>query len=122
MDKKRNEMVEHYLNRIREEIYNLTPVDDFIEVLRTDLYEYQENNPDCTEEDLESEFGSPEEIAKDFLDGHEVIQPKEITKSKRTRNIIIGFLIVALIATGVYLADLISHQQTMVTDVIIIEE
>ena len=122
MDTKKNEAIERYLNRIREEIYNLTPVNDFIDALRQDLYEYQDNNPDCTEEDLESEFGSPEEIAKDFLEGHDAVQPKEIAKSKKKRNIIIAVLVVALIAMGVYLADLISHQQTMATDVIIIEE
>lgn len=122
MDTKKNEAIERYLNRIREEIYNLTPVDDFIDALRQDLYEYQESNPDCTEEDLESEFGSPEEIAKDFLEGQDAVHPKEIAKSKKQRNIIIAVLVVALIAMGVYLADLISHQQTMATDVITIEE
>ena len=82
IDKRRRETVEHFLSRIREEIYNLTPVDDYLETLRNDLYEYQENNPECTEEDLESEFGTPEEIAKDFLEGNSAIQPKQIAKGK----------------------------------------
>ena len=44
MDKRRNETVERFISRIRAEIYNLAPVDDYLEVLRNDLYEYQENN------------------------------------------------------------------------------
>lgn len=122
MDKRRNETVERFISRIREEIYNLTPVDDYLETLRNDLYEYQENNPECTEEDLESEFGTPEEIAKDFLEGNSAIQPKQIAKGKKTRNIIIAVLILALIAISGYLIDLHNHQQTMATDVIVIEE
>lgn len=122
MDNRRNETVERFLNRIRNEIYNLAPVEDYLETLRNDLYEYQENNPECTEEDLESEFGSPEEIAKDFLEGNIAIQPKQIAKAKKTRNIIIAVLIIALVAVSGYLIDLHRHQQSMATDVIIIEE
>ena len=122
MDTKRNEAIERYLNRIREEVCNLMSVDDFIDALRHDLYEYQESNPDCTEEDLESEFGSPEEIAKDFLEGHDAMRPKEIAKSKKKRNFVIAILIIALIALGGYLIDILGQQQSMATDVITIEE
>ncbi|MGN0732895.1 MAG: hypothetical protein ACI4LC_01830 [Emergencia sp.] len=122
MNTKRNEAIECYLHRIREEFYNLTPVDDFIETLRYDLYEYLNNNPDCTEKDLESEFGSPEEIAKDFLEGHKVTQPKQIAKLKRKRNIIIAVLIITLTVLGGYLINILGQQQSMATDVIIIEK
>ena len=121
VDKRRNETVERFISRIRAEIYNLTPVDDYLEALRNDLYEYQKHNPECTEEDLESEFGTPEEIAKDFLEGNNAIQPKQIAKGKKTRNIIIVVLILALVALGGYLIDLHGQQQSMATDVIVIE-
>ncbi|MDD6881243.1 MAG: hypothetical protein PUE18_06670 [Firmicutes bacterium] len=122
MNPSKNDAVERYLNRIRQEIYNLAPIDDFIEMLRNDLYEYEKSNPDCTEEDLESEFGTPEEIAKDYLDENNVVQPKEVAKSKRKKNIIIAILIVALVVVSAYLIDLHRHQQAMATDVIIIED
>ena len=41
MNPSKNDVVERYLNRIRQEIYNLAPIEDFIEMLRNDLYEYQ---------------------------------------------------------------------------------
>ena len=122
MNPSKNDAVERYLNRIRQEVYNLAPIDDFIEMLRNDLYEFEKSNPDCTEEDLESAFGSPEEIAKDYLDENNVVQPKEVAKSKRKKNVIIAILIVALVAVSAYLIDLHRHQQAMATDVIIIED
>ena len=71
---KKNEAVERYLNRITQEIYNLAPVDQFINTLRQDLYEYEENHPDCSEDDLEAEFGLPEEIAKEFLESQDWVE------------------------------------------------
>lgn len=122
METKKNEVIERYIKRIREEIYNLSPAEDFIESLKQDLYEFQESNPELTEEDIESEFGSPEEIAKDFLEGRNEIQPKEIAKSKRRRNIIIAILVVALLGLGAVLADTLSQRQVMATDVIVIHD
>ena len=119
---RRNEAIERYLDRIRKEIYNLTPVDQFIDTLRQDFYEYEESNPECTEEDLESEFGSPEEIAKDFLEGNSTIQPKQIAKSKKRRNIAIAILIIALVSMGAFLIDMLGQQQSRATDVITIYE
>lgn len=119
---KRNEAIERYLDRIRKEIYNLTPVDQFIDTLRQDLYEYEESNPECTEEDLESEFGLPEEIAKEFLDSQDAIQPRAIAKKNRRKNVIIAILIILAVAAGWYIYDLSQQQQTMATDVIVIYE
>lgn len=121
MDKK-NVIIEQYLSKIKAQIYKLSPVDEFIDALRQDLYEYEETNPNFTEEDLELEFGTPEEIASDFLREHPTLQPKAVAKSKRIRNIIIAILVVALIAGGFIFADFLSHRQVKATDVIIIEE
>ena len=64
---------------------------------------------------------NPRQIAKDFLEGNNAIQPKQIAKGKKTRNIIILVLILSLVALGGYLIDLHGQQQSMATDVIIIE-
>lgn len=119
---KRNAVIEQYLDRIKAQIYKLSPVDEFINALRQDLYDYEETNPDCTEEDLESEFGTPEEIADDFLRDHPTLQPKRIIKGKRIRNIIIVILAVVLVAGGLVFTDFLSHRQVKSTDVIVIEE
>lgn len=122
MDSKKNKIIEEYLNAVRKEIHNLAPADSFLEALRRDLLEFADVNPSFTKADLESEFGSPEELAKDFLEENSAVQPKEVAKSKKRKNIIIGILIVLLIAGAIYVADLASHTQGMATDVIIIEE
>ena len=41
MSEKQNQIIEHYLHRIKEEVYNLDSVDNFISTLRHDLYEYE---------------------------------------------------------------------------------
>lgn len=122
MNEKQNHIIEHYLNRIKEEVYNLASVDNFISALRDDLYEYEASHPDFTEEDLETEFGMPGEIAKDFLEESNATQPKDIARSRKHRNLIIGILIVALIGLAAYLFDLHQHQQVMATDVIVIHD
>lgn len=83
MDKRRNETVERFISRIRAEIYNLAPVDDYLEVLRNDLYEYQENNPECTEEDLESEFGTPVKLRRISLRETMQFSQNKLQKGKR---------------------------------------
>lgn len=119
---KRNEAIEHYLDRIREQIFDFSPADDFIRSLRQDLYEYEKNNPNCTERDLELQFGTPEEIAKDFLEDNPALQPEAVVKGKRSRNIIIIILVVALVGAGLFVYDLSRQRQLKATDVIIIEE
>ena len=121
MDKK-NAVIEQYLSKIKAQIYKIGPVDEFINALRQDLYEYEENNPNCTEEDLESEFGTPEEIAEDFLKEHPALRPERVMKGKRIRNIIIAVLVVVLVAGGFIFKDFLSQRQTMATDVVVIED
>ena len=121
MDKK-SIIIEQYLDRIKAQICKISDIDEFIDALRQDLYDYEESHPDCTEEDLESEFGTPEDIAEDYLQGHPFLQPRKVMRGKRIRNIIIAVLAVALIAGGFVFADFLSHRQVKATDVIVIEE
>lgn len=121
MDKK-NAVIEQYLSKIKTHIYRISSVDEFIDALRQDLYEYEETNPDCTEEDLESEFGTPEEIAEDFLKEHPALRPEKVMKGKRIRNIIIAVLVVVLVAGGFIFKDFLSHRQVKATQVVVIED
>lgn len=113
--------IEKYLEEVKKAIHHLVPCDDFINSLREELLDNLEANPDCTVEQLIEEFGKPETIAKDFLENHKELQPHKISKSKKTRNIIIVTLIIALAAVSWYLWDIHQQTQAMATDVIIIE-
>ncbi len=121
MDKK-SMLIEQYLDKIKAQICKISDIDEFINALRQDLYDYKESHPDCTEEDLESEFGTPEDIAEDYLQGHPFLQPKKVMRGKRIRNIIIAILAVALIAGGFVFSDFLSQRQVKATQVIVIEE
>lgn len=98
-----NKMIETYLLKIKKASFKLSPIDDYIQILRYDLYEFLQDNPDCTEADLVASFGEPEDIAKEFLNSAEVLMPKAIKKSKKRRNIIIAFLIIILLAIVGYI-------------------
>lgn len=98
-----NKMIETYLLKIKKASFKLGPIDDYIQILRYDLYEFLQDNPDCTEADLVASFGEPEDIAKEFLNSAEVLMPKAIKKSKKRRNIIIAFLIIILLAIVGYI-------------------
>ncbi len=41
---KRNIVIEQYLDKIKAQIYKISPVDAFINELRQDLYDYAETN------------------------------------------------------------------------------
>ena len=122
MDCKKNAEIESFIKRIRNGIYHLTPSDDYIELLRQDMYEYSNDNPNITEIDLVKEFGEPEDIANDYLDHKKITQPKNIAESRAKRNFFIAVLMICLVAVGVSLIEVLHDQQSMATDVIIIEE
>lgn len=119
---KTDEVIELYLQEIRNAIHNIVPCETFIEGLRQELQDALKSSGDCTLEELISQFGNPETLAKEFLEETEEFQPKKIAKSKKKRNIIIVALVVLLIASLGYLYVIHNQNQTKATDVIIIEE
>ena len=117
---KTDEVIELYLQEIRNAIHNIVPCETFIEGLRQELQDALKSSGDCTLEELISQFGNPETLAKEFLEETEEFQPKKIAKSKKKRNIVA--LVVLLIASLGYLYVIHNQNQTKATDVIIIEE
>lgn len=120
---KTDEVIELYLQEIRNAIHNIVPCETFIEGLRQELQDALNSSGNCTLEELISQFGNPEALAKEFLEDTEELQPKKIAKSKKKRNIIIVTLIVLLIASLGYLYVIHSHDQAKAVETIeIIEE
>lgn len=104
-------VIEKYLKCVEKEICNMAPSADFIESLRNDLYDYMEACSECTFEDLEKEFGTPEEIARDFISENSAIVPRKIRRSKLIRNIVIAVLAVVAITAVALIIDMASHTQ-----------
>lgn len=115
-------IIEEYLNEVKENIYRLEKTDRFIDEIRSSLTDYVENNPDCDFEDLVNQFGSPEDVAKEYLDSYAYSSPKEISKKNRKRRILIIILFIFVIALIIFCADMAMHTQGKATDVVTIYE
>ena len=122
MKREKNTAIESFLKRVRGELYHLAPADDYIEMLRQDMYEYNKNKPDLTEADLIEVFGTPEDIARDYLEDKNVTHPQGVTKGRVKMNFLIAILVLCLLAAGACLVEVFQERQGMATDVIIIEE
>lgn len=107
---KTDESIELYLQEIRNAIHNIVPCETFIEGVRQELQDAMDASEGCTLEELVLQFGSPESLAKEFLEDAEELQPKKIAKFKKRRNIVIVVLVVLLIASLAYLY--VIHRQT----------
>jgi uncharacterized membrane protein len=115
-------IIEEYLNEVKENIYRPEKTDRFIDEIRSSLTDYVENNPDCDFEDLVNQFGSPEDVAREYLDSYAYSSPKEISKKNRRRRILIIILIVLLAALIAYCIDISKQTQGKATDVVTIYE
>ncbi len=93
----KNAIIEGYLDMVRKKIHNAGDTDRFIDFLREDLEEYCDSNPGCTEEDLIREFGSPEEVARNYINDTVKIDPKKVSQTRIRRIILIAILSVILI-------------------------
>lgn len=101
----RNISVDNYIKRIRKEAYRLASIDDYLDELRIELYAYAKDNPECTEHELEEVFGSPADIAQEWLDTKGLLDPKRLFNSRIKTNIVIGILVV--LAAGLLIYQLI---------------
>lgn len=115
-------IIEEYLNEVKENIYRLEKTDRFIDEIRSSLTDYVENNPDCVFEDLVNQFGTPEDVAREYLDSYAYSSPKEISKKNRRRRILIIILIVLLAALVAHCIDISKQTQGKATDVVTIYE
>lgn len=100
-------VVDLYLKNVKKEVHKLYPTDSLIESMSEYLNDYCDEHPDCSVEDLEKAFGTPAEVAREFLEEKGVIQAESVEKIKRNKRIIIAALGVAVIALGVALAHFI---------------
>lgn len=94
----KNPIVEKYLQEVQDNIHNLVKSEKFIDSLRESIYEFVDGKDDITLEDLIAEFGTPEDIADDYLSDEPDFEPSKLDKSDRKRKLIIGAIIIGIIA------------------------
>lgn len=120
-----NQIIEQYLQQIKIAIYRLAEADDFIDGLRQQLYDYAEGHTPLSTSDLIDAFGTPEEVAADFLETLSAMHPKKVAKTRKwswVKTVIILALVAIVIGEIVHLHDLRNQRQAMATDVITIYE
>lgn len=116
------QIIDDYINAVRQEVYNLLPQEEFLSALRADLTEYQAQFPESTFDDLVLQFGNPAMVAKDFVDNMIDATPQKLARGKWKRKMILVTLIVLLAAVVVYCILISMQTQGDATDVIIIHE
>ena len=91
-----NHIIDKYLNNVQKALHHLIPDEPYLSDLRTNLEEYVQQFPGCTYEDLVSQFGSPENVAQDFID---TVKPNSISHrvKLRKRNILIFITLTSVI-------------------------
>ena len=97
----KNTIIEGYLDMVRKKIHKAEGTDRFIDFLREDIEEFCDSNPNCTEEDLIKEFGSPEEVARSYINDTIKIEPKALADSKKKKRALIIILAVILLIAAV---------------------
>lgn len=91
-----NHIIDKYLNNVQKALHHLIPDEPYLSDLRTNLEEYVQQFPGCTYEDLVSQFGSPENVAQDFID---TVKPNSISHRVKLRksNILIFITLTSVI-------------------------
>ena len=81
-----HEIVNEYLKEVKKELSGLCSADEFLSSMREYLDDYCDEHPDCTLEDLECEFGTPEEVAGEFLESKGISNSGKIKKLKNSKQ------------------------------------
>lgn len=91
-----NYITDKYLNNVQKALHHLIPDEPYLSDLRANLEEYVNQFPDCTYEDLVSQFGSPENVAQDFID---TVKPDSITHrvKQKKRNLLLFIILAGII-------------------------
>lgn len=97
-----NQLIEEYIVSVTKKfpLYS----DDgsqYVDFIRRSMYEYSDENPDFTHEDLEYYFGTPEDIVHDYLLKLETSKLiKKISVQYRNRLIVCIILVVTIILSA----------------------
>ena len=104
-----HEIVNEYLKEVKKELSGLCSADEFLSSMREYLDDYCDEHPDCTIRDLKDEFGTPEEVAGEFLESKGISNSGKIKKLKNSRRLIaiIAVVLVVVLIAVIAFAELL---------------
>lgn len=92
---------------------------DFLDGMTQELNDFKAEHPNSTIRDLESVFGAPVEVARNFIDDSGL---SELMIRHKKRRLIIGIgiaiLVVIIICLGFWIFSMLSYTQVRVTQTI----
>ena len=83
----------------------------FISDLQNTILEYREANPNATFDELIAHFGTPETIARDFLENAEEYRSRESKNKKALRITLIALLTALLIFVGIIAIVIVTNNR-----------
>lgn len=99
-----NPIIEKYLESVRSNIYNLVESEKFISDLRQSIYEFAEGKDDLALDDIIEAFGTPDQVADEYLSGTPEMLPDNVEKSSRRTKILISLIVVGILITiGIFI-------------------
>lgn len=121
---KTSNAIDLYLGQIKKQTYHLSPAEDFISSLQVELNDYYSEYPDCTVEDLIEQFGTPEDVAVEYLEGcSKKIEPKTFSKSnKRLKRLIIVLAVLLAVSIALVIKSMQSTPMPPAKEINIIEK
>ena len=117
MNKTDSGKIKHYFREIRLLIpVSSKGVKKFLQDFRSSVEEYAENHPECSAEEIIERFGSPEDVAYEYVssvDAEEIC--RRITMSRSIKRAVGVIVIAAAVASG-YRAWMLHDIQRHVLD------
>ena len=102
MNKTDSRKIKHYFREIRLLIpVSSKGVKKFLQDFRSSVEEYAENHPECSAEEIIERFGSPEDVAYEYVssvDAKEIC--RRITMSRYIKRVVGVIVIASVIVSG----------------------
>lgn len=113
-----NKVINQYISNVKKGLYNLVPSDNYLFDLRETLEEYIHQFPNSTYQDLTEQFGTPEDVADEYISCQKKDIPKELAKHRKNFRLFIILAISIIIFLICFVASLSQGRQAYYTDTI----
>lgn len=112
--------IKQYIRKVKQRIRCPKKVrSNFIDTLTESVEDYINENPDCTDKDIEEYFGTPDEVALEFMKN---IKSEELerylTLQKRLKLLIVVIILAILIVFCISLYMIVTSEVRFVTETI----
>lgn len=113
-----NDAIEKYISNVKKELYHLVPSDEYISDLRSNLDEYAQQFTNCTYQQWVEQFGSPEDVAAEFISVHKPSGPKEQARYRKKILLLIILIVVLVVILSFVIFTSSRDRQAFYSDIV----